>query len=161
MLEEHTKYFVVKSSDLCIKNKTRDQKNELLKLKDYLTRIDPYNLDSFDLDQIKKIVLVQLNGGLSEFFTKYPVVLETDYLYGKGLFIRENGLIIPIEIDKIGELYGHFSFDQTDKLRDLICDFSKQGEESMHYYKMQHDQVSTNKEKAKILIARYKNGINR
>lgn len=155
------KYFKIKSTELCIKNKTENKKDELYRFKHFLEQLNPSSLPNPSLKNTSKIVLVDVEGTLFEFFTKHQVSLQNNYLTGTGLFIKNGALIEEIEKYNIGEFYDGLSNVETDAIKNLIDEFQKIGGENFSF----HQDIFNEKEKIKqkhlgkanMLISRYNN----
>jgi hypothetical protein len=135
MSEIRTKYFKVKSSELCIKSETEDKKKQLYRFKTFLEDTDREVIPNPRLKNINYLIIHQLNGRLKEFFSSYPVVLEKDYLIGQGTFIRDKAELTEISIAEIGELYGIFTEKELETFKDMVLDYSEQGEDTIEFHR--------------------------
>jgi hypothetical protein len=135
MSELIIKYYQIKSSELCIKNETEDKKKQLYLFKRFLEDTDRDNVPNPRLKNINHLVIYQVNGDYKEFFSSYPVVLEKDYLTGQGTFIREKAELMEISPSEIGELFGMFTEEELETLKDMILYYTEQGEETIDYHR--------------------------
>lgn len=160
MSEKRTKYIMIRSADLCIKNKTEDPKTQLYSFKRFLEQQDKDTLPTTKIKNINHVILVSLNDNMTELFTRNIVVTHDNYLLGEGLFIKENTILEEVQLDVVGKLYEGFALTETDFIKKLVNRFAELGEESVPYFRNLNEVEEKQKQKriehANFIISTYR-----